>query len=158
MLENKTKKTTHKIPTKPKINSVVNLIQKNSVLISIILVAISASALMSTFYFWRQSNTLEIVDSPTRGQEEVKKLIAEISQFMILPDDEEPTVATVSDPSKLKDQTFFAKAKKGDKVLIYTKAGKAILYDPVNKKIVDVTPINIGNIQETPTPTPISTP
>ena len=54
-------------------------------------------------------------------------------------------MATVSDLEKLKDQPFFAKAKIGDKVLIYTDAKKAILYDPVNDKIVEVAPINIGN-------------
>ena len=51
-------------------------------------------------------------------------------------------MATVSDPEKLKDQPFFAKAQKGDKVLIYSNSQKAILYSPTEDKIVEVAPIN----------------
>ena len=40
--------------------------------------------------------------------------------------------------------SFFSKAKVGDKVIIYTNARKAILYDPVAGKIVEVAPVNIG--------------
>ena len=64
--------------------------------------------------------------------------------MIVLPEDEIPTVATVSDPEKLKEQPFFSDAKKGDKVLIYANAKKAILYDPMANKIVTVAPINIG--------------
>jgi hypothetical protein len=61
---------------------------------------------------------------------------------MVLPADETPTIATVSDPEKLKDQPFFANAKKGDKVLIFSNSAKAILYSPTEDKIVEVAPIN----------------
>jgi hypothetical protein len=54
-------------------------------------------------------------------------------------------VATVSDPEKLKEQPFFTQAKKGDKLLIYAKARKAILYDPAINKIIEVSTLNIGN-------------
>lgn len=76
---------------------------------------------------------------------ETKALVEEIGKIMVLPSDEEPTVATVSDLEPLKDQPFFANAKIGDKVLIYTNARKAILYNPKMRKIVEVAPINIGD-------------
>ena len=60
---------------------------------------------------------------------------------------EVPTVATVSDVSKLKNQAFFANAKNGDKVLIYQNAKKAILYRPSSNKIVEFGPINLGAAQ-----------
>jgi len=75
----------------------------------------------------------------------VKKLVLEVGKLIELPIGEDPTVATVTDITKLKDQPFFAKAKNGDKVLIYTNARKAILYDPQAKKVIDIAPINIGS-------------
>jgi len=102
-------------------------------------------------YFYYQF--IKIKQDPQKvAREETKNLLAQISQIIVLPEGEEPTVATVNDPEKLKDQPFFAKAKKGDKVLIYTNAKKAILYDPLNKKIVEVAPINIGGSQEPVSP------
>ena len=74
----------------------------------------------------------------------MKSVVAEISKIMILPVGEDPTVATVADPEKLKGQSFFVNAKKDDKVLIYTNAKKAILYRPSERKIVEVAPLNIG--------------
>jgi len=73
---------------------------------------------------------------------------------MELPKDEEPTIATVLDKEKLKDQLFFAKAENGDKVIIYSKNQKAILYRPSINKIIDVAPISIAPPQVTPTVTP----
>lgn len=72
---------------------------------------------------------------------EIKKLVADISAFIVLPTDEIPTLATVSDPSKLKDQKFFANAEVGDKVLIYPTSQKAILWRPSTKKIVEISSI-----------------
>lgn len=79
------------------------------------------------------------------GQDEVKKVVEEVGKLIDLPAGEVPTLATVVDISKLKDQPFFQKAKNGDKVLIYTNAQKAILYDPVAKKIKEVGPLNTGS-------------
>jgi|SRR3989344_1270643 len=121
----------------------------------LLLVVIAVVTTGLTIYFWQQSQGLkQIINSKettteTAGDEN-KNLIAQISQFLVLPTDEEPTIATVSDPEALKDQPFFKNAKKGYKVLIYSKAQKAILYDPENKKIVDVAPINIGGEQPSP--------
>jgi len=112
-----------------------------------VVVTLSAALIIVTgmaFYFWYENNE-EPKQTKKEPQTEVQELVAEISQFLILPTDEEPTVATVSDLEKLKDQLFFVGAKTGDKVLIYANAKKAILYDPVVRKIINVAPINVGN-------------
>lgn len=96
------------------------------------------------FYFRSTQLPKAPPGSPQQAQEEIKRLVAEVGKLIQLPTGEEPTVATVTDIDKLKDQPFFQKAKNGDKVLIYTQARKAILYDPTAKKIVDVAPVNIG--------------
>lgn len=81
---------------------------------------------------------------------QIKKLIDEVGKIIILPQGEDPNVATVTDIEKLKDQPFFVDGKNGDQVLLYTNAKKVILYDPSSKKIVNVAPLTVGNTQ-TPT-------
>jgi hypothetical protein len=86
-------------------------------------------------------------NSESTLQKTLPEIIAKVGMLMILPLDEEPTMATVSNPEKLKDQAFFANASSGDIVLIYSKAGKAILYNPTENKIVEVSPINLRENQ-----------
>jgi hypothetical protein len=64
-----------------------------------------------------------------------------VGKLILLPSGETPTIMTVTDKQKLTGQQFFANAKNGDKVLIYEKAKKAFLYDPVADKIIEVSPI-----------------
>ena len=70
--------------------------------------------------------------------DETKKIIADIAKIIVLPTDESPTLATVSDTTKLKDQKFFAHAEIGDKVLLYQASQKAILWRPSTKKIIEI--------------------
>jgi hypothetical protein len=105
---------------------------------------IALAGLVAAGYFFYEWRSLK--NNPAgQSRAEAAAVITAVNKLLVLPKDEEPTIATVSDPEALKSQVFFANAKKGDKVLIYTKAKKVILYDPVNKKIVDVAPLNIGN-------------
>jgi hypothetical protein len=60
----------------------------------------------------------------------------EIGSLADLPTDEQPTVATVTNKEKIKDQAFFANAENGDKILIYNKAKKIFLYRPSTKEII----------------------
>ncbi|OGM96165.1 MAG: hypothetical protein A3B86_02555 [Candidatus Yanofskybacteria bacterium RIFCSPHIGHO2_02_FULL_38_22b] len=105
------------------------------------------------YYFYSQYSDLK--ENPNKiTQEETAKIVGRVSKLMVLPEGETPTLATVSDPEKLQTQPFFAKAKKGDKLLLYANARKAILYDLENNKIVEVAPINIGEPNKSPAPTP----
>lgn len=90
-----------------------------------------------------QVDKLSSQSTPQNVQsDEITALQAELSKFLELPADDTPTLATVSDVEKVKDQTFFKNAQNGDKVLLYSKAGKAILYRPSTKKLIEVAPIN----------------
>lgn len=81
----------------------------------------------------------------TSAKTEMRRAVERIGKLMILPAGEEPTYGTVSDKSKLSDQTFFAKAENGDEILIYQKAKLTILYRPSVNKVVNVGPIILGN-------------
>lgn len=119
----------------------------------VILIAVAAIVFGAYFYYeW----SLLRQNPQTVAERETDALMAKISKLIVLPAGEVPTVATVSDPAALKDQPFFAQAQKGDKVLIYAKAKKAILYSVALNKIVDVAPLNIGT-QAAATP-PTTTP
>jgi len=98
---------------------------------------------LSTGYFYKQSMRMKNPDIV--AQNEAKALAEKVGKLIVLPTDEVPTIATVSDPEALKSQIFFTDAKKGDKVLIYTNAKKAVLYDPVLNKVVTIAPLNIGD-------------
>ncbi|HYK09122.1 MAG TPA: hypothetical protein VEW42_06535 [Candidatus Eisenbacteria bacterium] len=109
------------------------------------LIAITAGA-----YYFNQYNSLNnILKNPNVAVEkQTKELVGLVSKLMVLPTDEQPTIATVTDAAKLKDQAFFKNAKNGDKVLIYVKARKAILYRQSSNMIVDVAPVNISQNQQ----------
>ncbi|TSC62676.1 MAG: Uncharacterized protein G01um101448_1007 [Parcubacteria group bacterium Gr01-1014_48] len=64
--------------------------------------------------------------------------LAKIGNIIALPENEKPALLIVNDPEKLRGQPFFDKAKVGDQVLIYQQARKAILYDPLVNKILEV--------------------
>lgn len=93
-------------------------------------------------------------DPNAQSKEEAKKIVEQVRTLAELPENEEPTVATVTDPTKLADQPFFANSKEGDKVLIYTSAKRAILYRPSTHKIIEIAPLNLGdNIDQMSVPT-----
>lgn len=100
-------------------------------------------------------------DAPTEAgklsSDEVTKLVAELGEKMLLPEGETPTIATVTDITKLADQPFFKNAKNGDKVIIYGSTKEAILYRPTLHKIIAVAPINATeDTQAQLTPAPVS--
>lgn len=96
-------------------------------------------------------------DERVLAANDVNNMLDDLAKLMALPN-EKPTVATVSDIEKLKDQEFFTKAKNGDKVFIFPKAQKAILYRPSTKKLIEVafynTPPVTPQLTQTSSPTP----
>jgi hypothetical protein len=104
-------------------------------------------ALGTAGYFYYQLKWAPQIESA----QEIEDLVASIGKFIELPQGETPTLATVTDREKLADQTFFLKAENGDKVLIYSNSGKAILYRPSSKKVIDMTTVNVAqSAGETP--------
>lgn len=123
------------------------------VLTMLLLVALSVAG----YFYYQYRHSAQKADA-----KEIEDLTKEIGSMMLLPDGETPTLATVTDKDKLSEQPFFQKSENGDKVLIYSNSGRAILYRPSLKKIVDVTTVNINTpaastpVQETPVSTQVS--
>lgn len=93
-------------------------------------------------YFYK--NDISYENPLLKEETEAQILVRRVGELVLLPKDEVPTIATVSNPELLKDKPFFAEAKKGDQVLIYSNAKKAILYDPKINKIITMAVINIS--------------
>ena len=105
------------------------------ILVALVVVVIVA-LIGTTYYFYNKYKRVSV--------SEVNEIAGKVGKLMELPG-EAPTLGTVTDKDKLKDQPFFANSQNGDKVLIYPLAGKAILYRPSINKIIEVTYLTIGN-------------
>ena len=122
-----------------------NFFKENPLLSGVSIIIIVAFSAVLVFLYNQNRDLRQKLQRPNAAvKDEVNSLIAALKKHIELPNDEEPTVATVSDAEKLKNQPFFAGAVKGDKVLIYTNAKKAILYRPSSDKIIEVAPVNLG--------------
>ena len=108
-----------------------------------IALVMSAAAVGAYWYLTKEDPVSpEVSEIPAiTTEEQTLSIIERVGKHIVLPEGEEPTIATVSDPSKLAEQTFFANAKVGDVVLIYATARKAYLYDPTIDKLLEVAPI-----------------
>ena len=79
-------------------------------------------------------------------QKQTDSLISDVSKLLTLPTGETPTIANVSDAAQARQQSaFFNNAQNGDKVLMYVKAGEAILYRPSTNKIILVAPLTFNS-------------
>ena len=106
---------------------------------------------------WPESFKLSKGSRDSTSSNEVDDLISEVSKLIVLPSDEIPTIATVTEEDLVKGEPFFRNAVNGDRVLIYTNARKAYLYRPSERIIIEVGVVNINQpvVEEvTPTQTP----
>ena len=124
----------------------------------IILVIIALA--VTTFYFYNQyQKANSLLQNPNQATtEESKKLLAQVGKLIELPAGENPTIATVSDKTKLIDQPLFAHAQNGDKVIYFPNSGMLILFRPSINKIISVGTANVAQPPVQTQVTPISTP
>jgi len=120
-----------------------------NLLISVSAVSVFLALVLSSAYFYNKFKKTELLlNNPTlAAKEEVTAVTAKLAVLMELPTKEEPVVVTVLDTNKLKGQQFFVNAKNGDKVIIYSKSNKAILYRQSINKIIEVAPVQMGDAQ-----------
>lgn len=114
--------------------------------------------LVISFFFYNQytktqkelkslKKGLTEAQKPKETTSDVAKIVAEVGKLIKLPEGEVPSIATISDIEKLKDQPFFQNGKNGNILLVYNKASKAILYDPLDKRVIEVAPLGSATTQ-----------
>lgn len=127
------------------------------VLALFLIIAAATGGVLFYRYQATQSELAKLKEGPQgAARQEISELKTKVGALMELPN-EEPTLATVTDINKLKNQQFFAQAVNGDKVLIFPKSSKAILYRPETNKIIEVASVNLGQ-NTSPNPSPNSLP
>ncbi|OGH60024.1 MAG: hypothetical protein A2725_00025 [Candidatus Magasanikbacteria bacterium RIFCSPHIGHO2_01_FULL_33_34] len=118
--------------------------KKNKIVLVVLLILVVIFGAL-TFYYYKKFSELN-KDPLGVAEQEVNKLLERVSEHIVLPSDERPNIATVNNPESLKNQPFFANAKNGDVVLLYPNSRKAILYDPVLNKILEVAPLILPTV------------
>lgn len=127
----------------------MNLRQKKFIIIAIVVAAVAVfMGVMYVKYNDLKKENAKLSNPQDAAKLEGDRLKAEVGNLIELPSNETPTIATVVDASKLKDQAFFANAQNDDRVLMFPESKKAILYRPSTNKIIEVAPINLGANQE----------
>lgn len=122
----------------------INIPIKRVLIPASVAVLVALAAVPGYYYYNEYQHAQMLLNDPAKAAKiELDQTIASVGKLLELPPKERPTLATVSDVSKLASQPFFRYAKNGDKVLIFTEAKKAILYRPGNNKIVEVAPLNV---------------
>jgi hypothetical protein len=138
MAEEKTKENSSKSDEKKTKGSKKKGLKIGLVIVAVIAIAAVAISIYSVVQLQNaKKNPQKLI------QQETKSLIEAVSKHIDVPRDEEPTVATVNDKDKLKDQPFFNNAQNGDKVLVFTKAKKAIIFRESEDRLINVGPLSI---------------
>lgn len=115
---------------------------KKSLLVIAFAVVVVVVACVGIFV-WRHSQTGDL--------NKVSVITARVNKHYVLPTDEQPALATVTNKNKL-TSAFLKKAENGDKVLIYQKNSIAIIYRPSIDRIIAVGPVQIDTPPSAVTP------
>lgn len=134
--------------TEPKPHSGQKWLIAGFAILLLILLAVMLSVMNDRNELKSQVNKLSNPSTST-SKDEAKELSGQIGQYFLLPSNETPTIFTVTDINKVKSQAFFRDAQNGDRVLIYSKTGQAILYRPSIKKIINASQVNLDGAAST---------
>jgi hypothetical protein len=92
----------------------------------------------SAFLFFKYQRAVN-----NTSAKEAESIARRIGDIISLPDGK-PAVSTVLDKAKLTNETLKERAENGDKLLIYVKAKRLILYRPSTEKVIDMLTIQDG--------------
>jgi len=125
----------------------------------IIIICLLLFVIVPSYYFYsKYQKSQALLQNPNQASvAEAQVLVNAVGKLIELPANENPTIATVSDKTKLQDQPFFIKAENGDKVLVYSQSKMLILYRPSLNKIISVGTVNAISTA-TASPTPVLSP
>lgn len=119
------------------------------VIVALLLIIIAGGGYFGYRYWQTKQNSPEA--QAAQADEEKKKILSELSQLMVLPEGD-PVLFKVNDEETMrKQQAFFKDTRNDDVLLVFQASGKAIIFRPSTKMIVNVGPVNFD--QNTPAKT-----
>lgn len=128
-----------------------------TIYVVILIAAVAVAAWSSYSYYQQKLENKKLTDPKYQAEvtkQEVNDLVSQVKKLMILPN-EIPTVYIINDAAaSMKDQAFYQGSVNGDRVLIYQKAMKAIIYSPSRNVIVNSGPVYVNNNQSQPAAAP----
>ncbi len=118
--------------------------KKNNVLV-IVVSFIALLFFVTTLVLVKQNNDLKNDPDYVKLQNAKKTdtLRKKVAKLINLPANEKAFIGTYDAKSSLKNNPFFKEAKDGDKYLIFSESGKAIIYRESENKLINVGPIAI---------------
>jgi hypothetical protein len=120
---------------------------KNNYKVIVIGIFLISICTLAYGYVHTKNELKRLSDPKTAAQDQAQDLTTKVGKLIVLPSDNNPTIATVKDADKLKAQEFFARAQNGDKILYYPKSSRAVLYRPSSNKVVEYSKVNLNNNQ-----------
>jgi hypothetical protein len=105
-------------------------------------VIVALLVVVSLFLFSQYRTAQRKLHPAAENAKQIVNLTERIGKIAVLPNGETPQIYTVGHASRLSGQAFFANAKDGDKVLVYQRSNKAILYRPSTNQIVNISFVN----------------
>lgn len=98
-----------------------------------------AGAVGYFYYRYKEEQKRAEVFTPSETEAErkleVKRILGMLARHIVLPDDEEPTVATIVNVEMLRERhPFYSKAKNGDRLIVYS--SWAVIFAPERDIIV----------------------
>ncbi|PID99056.1 hypothetical protein CSA80_02985 [Candidatus Saccharibacteria bacterium] len=127
-----------------------------------IMILVIISLLGLTGYFWneaRQAKSQTPQAAQERNTKETKKVLAKLKKVLLVDDKNDPTVARIDNPEKLKKDNpeFYKNAQKDDYIIVYKQ--RAIIFRSNDHgRIINIAPIvNTGEIKNDKKPAPEET-
>lgn len=114
---------------------------KKNLIVALIVVAL---AVATGFLLW-QNLQLRSPDGQKQANERANaKLVEEVSAKILLPSDQTPTIATITNVDELKkvNEAFYRDAQNGDRILFYST--RAVIYRESDHKIINVAPVTLN--------------
>jgi len=123
---------------------------KKIIPVLLVLLFVGATGYLGLDYYKTQRELSEFQGSEEAvAIKEKNDLLKKVGNIALIPQDEDATIATVTDAFRLRGQKFFSQAENDDKVIIFSKAQRAILYRPSIDKIIELTSISINDMEGT---------